>query len=143
MSVWEILFGFQGRLARFPFFGYSMLLGFLLGGWSLLTPALLATETVAGYVVGGALCLALVIASLWSGLAMYAKRLHDLGLGGVHLIWLYGSFAVGVLAWSEALMIIASIVWFLASLWLLLWPGQAAANRFGPSPGSGVRTVPA
>ncbi len=95
MSFSQILFSKKGRLGRAAFFGYSLLAVVLvfvgvLGGMAMVG------VSDSGVVMGFLLLAVFLIAAMWIGLALTIKRLHDMGLSGVHAIWIYGvSFAGG------------------------------------------------
>jgi uncharacterized membrane protein YhaH (DUF805 family) len=108
MPFSQVLFGFQGRLARLPFFGYSILVFFLLGVSIIAGGAMIGVDSGGGgAVLGGLVIFAAIIGGIWAGLALTIKRLHDMGLAGTHAIWIYGlnvaSGAVGT-AFSSALL---------------------------------------
>ena len=87
--------------------------------------------------------LAFVGLGLWSCVALTVKRLHDLGLSGLHAIWANGSFAV-ILALvgyfgddaPDALKAMIGLALLAINVWLIFMHGQRGENRFGPPPGS-------
>jgi len=131
------MFGFHGRVARLPYFGYTALLAVvvvvLIGGGSLGF-----ASGSAGAVLGGALFLAGFVAAVWSGLALTVKRLHDLGLSGVNAVWIVGLNVVGsaVGQASDGLGVAFDLASIAVGLWLLFARGQPQANDYGPAPGS-------
>jgi uncharacterized membrane protein YhaH (DUF805 family) len=115
-------FSFQGRISRASFWGVIgvtllsvMVLGVLI---ALLVPSLSATKLNSGgegmMMVGIGLIYAL---ALWTGLANYAKRLHDIDHSG----WL-------------ALLIAVPLVNLILLIYCGAKEGSTGPNRFGPGP---------
>jgi uncharacterized membrane protein YhaH (DUF805 family) len=132
MTPSEILFGFTGRLARLPYFGYSLLSVLLLGLAAFVAFPLFFAAPVLGVIS----VLALGVVGAWTGLAISAKRLHDLGMSGLHLIWI-AALGTASRAMEESEPLISSlfgvaelIVW----LFLLFAPGEPSDNQYGPAP---------
>jgi uncharacterized membrane protein YhaH (DUF805 family) len=80
--------------------------------------------------------IALAVVLTWSTLAISAKRLHDLGMSALHLIWIC---AIGTAsrATEESQPLISGlfgvaelIVW----LFLLFAPGEPGDNQYGSAP---------
>lgn len=139
MSFTQIMFGFGGRIARLPYFGYNVLAtvvgllcigvgaaGFAMGG--------------GGAVLGGILFLAGLVGLVWASLALAIKRLHDMGMGGIHLVWIAGLGAIGgaVEETSSALSVICTLASLGVQLWLLFTPGEPHSNDYGPPSGAVV-----
>lgn len=111
---------FEGRSAPLEFWMYSLFLvcGYLaifaLG--AALTPL---GDGPVGIVIGAGWVL-FFVANFVPGLALTARRLHDLGLSG-HWIWaFYGAFFIlNMLAWLGYFVVMSL-------------PGNKAENRFGP-----------
>ena len=137
MTLAQTLFGFKGRIARLPYFGYSLLAACVSGVSMLAGVYGFSTDSGGGAILGGLLLLAGVVGSVWAGLALNIKRLQDMGLSGVNAIWIVGLSVVGSVAGQASSMI--EIVCGLASigvgLWILFTPGQPQANEYGPPPG--------
>ena len=123
----------DGRLARLPFFIRSIYLG--------IGTAAVVVMTVPLFAGGGVwwwLGLGVVVASLaffaLSSVSLIVRRLHDLGLSGYHAIWV-GAAEAGwsVLSSAPPRVMFLSLPLGAISLWLLLWPGNRDANRFGQS----------
>lgn len=126
-------FSFRGRLGRLAYFGYGLL-------------ALLVSGIVIG--IGGAFAAGHatipatiligigVVVLLWSSLAISVKRLHDMDLPGIHLVWINTiSSLSGALQWvSPALAIIFGAIYFGVAMWMLFKRGTNGDNRYGPSP---------
>jgi uncharacterized membrane protein YhaH (DUF805 family) len=134
MSFAEALFGFNGRLARLPFFGYCVLLLFLcVLVWA--GAPVIKAETRASGAVLGLVLLAILVGIILCGLGLTIKRLHDMGLAGTHAIWIYG-LNVASVALAPALSILFDIAVGGVFLWLCLGAGQPQSNRYGPVPGA-------
>jgi uncharacterized membrane protein YhaH (DUF805 family) len=132
MSLAEALFGFNGRLARLPFFGCCVLLLFfcvLVGAGA----PVIRAETREGGAVLGLVLLAMLVGVISCGLALTIKRLHDMGLAGTHAIWIYG-LNVASVALAPALSILFDLAVGGVFLWLCLGAGQAQSNQYGPVP---------
>ncbi|MDQ0316652.1 DUF805 domain-containing protein [Amorphus orientalis] len=109
--IW-VVFGFDGRISREPYW-----LGFLLV--SLLASIALTPYRPQGdeQVMMDAGFLVILCVALWSELALVVKRLHDRGLSG----------------WFAALLFVPllNLVVFIV---LGLLPGEKGPNAFGPAP---------
>ena len=119
----ELFFSSTGRLARTPFVVASAAL-FAAAYLFLVTPG--AVQWLAGWFVYPAL--------LIMGCCLLAKRLHDRGRSGWWAaIVIIALIAVWPLPSSFFDFIFAAIViWAVVELGVM--PGEAGANRFGPSP---------
>ena len=151
MSYKPTLFGFRGRMARLPYFGYGLLFLGLCVFLILVWVGLIATGVV-GLIILGSILMWVVCG--WMGLALTIKRLHDLGLSGYHMIWIFGlsvvagqlgsptsSEAIGILSGLSSgtigiLSSLASLASLIVTLWLLFAPGQPRTNGYGPPPGT-------
>jgi uncharacterized membrane protein YhaH (DUF805 family) len=137
------LFSFDGRLRRLAYLRYGIMAS--IAGKLLLVGAAaiaVATRGGVGWAIGAALAALAVAFWAWATVAITAKRLHDLGLSALHLIWL-GPFGVvcgglGELAVPRepVLGVVLGLVPLGIILWLQLAPGQRRENRFGPAPGT-------
>lgn len=141
MTMKEALFGWDGRLNRLQYLGYSMLslllaglaAGVLIGiGSSGSTDANNGGQVVLAVI----LAIPVVVAYCWAAMAVTAKRLHDLGHPTIYLLWIWlinfgsGSFAASSPVLSDLLALIGLGI----SLYLLFAPGQKGDNQFGPQP---------
>jgi uncharacterized membrane protein YhaH (DUF805 family) len=141
MSFTEALFGFNGRLARLPFFGYCVLLLFfcvLVGAGA----PVIRAETREGGAVLGLVLLAILVGVISCGLALIIKRLHDMGLAGTHAIWVYG-LNVASVALTPGLSVLTDLAVAGVFLWLCLGAGQPRSNQYGPVPGVGPKNADA
>lgn len=140
MSPLQILFSGYGRIGRLTYFGYSVL--------SLLVFFAL---TIAGFsnwgdgaspfaLIGVTIVVVALLGTMWTGIALSVKRLHDLGLSGAHLIWIYGiDIALqGVASNGEmsspGITLVLALLALGVKLCLLLAPGQPDQNAYGQPP---------
>jgi uncharacterized membrane protein YhaH (DUF805 family) len=115
MTVGQALFSFQGRMSRRDYW---------LKGFLILLPLGIFNNILAyGVDNDGARALAMIIgvASIWPGLALVVKRLHDRNRSG----W----FAATLLI---PLANIVFMIWILIEVWFLR--GTIGTNRFGDDP---------
>jgi uncharacterized membrane protein YhaH (DUF805 family) len=113
----HFLFGFRGRLTRTR--NALSLLGLPLLLWLAPFVARVLAERISVLGPAGALSAvtALIAVVVLVLLALTVRRLHDIGTTG---FWAVGLLVPWV-SWAFYLLI-------------LLWPGQAGANRHGPDP---------
>jgi len=118
MGVWQILFGFRGRLRRRVFWLWFAaicaiyVLAVADGGMTL--PHFLAITMGKGRLV---VCLAGLPFVLWMTIALWAKRFHDCNLEMFDLL--------------RVLFPIRGWIWGVA---MCMTDGTTGPNRFGPSP---------
>ncbi|MBI2253744.1 MAG: DUF805 domain-containing protein [Proteobacteria bacterium] len=132
MSNWQSIYlSSQGRLARLPYFGYSLLLGVL---YFAVVAVLGMVLGVAGLFIGVALYLVLVLPFY----NLMAKRLQDFGKPGKYA---WGVIAIGVLgmllsmsASMTGIGSLFSLLQLLLALLILFLPGTAGENEYGPQP---------
>ncbi|MBD9467150.1 DUF805 domain-containing protein [Pseudomonas sp. Pdm06] len=115
-------FSFEGRIGRLRYLAWTMVLTLALlplvgiGFW-LSTAWLLASDSVAGLIVGGLLAAVVVLAFAFVSIQFNVQRLHDLGWSG----WLW----------------LINLVPFVGSIFpfiLIIAPGNTGANQYGPPP---------
>ncbi|SCW96122.1 MULTISPECIES: DUF805 domain-containing protein [unclassified Pseudomonas] len=115
-------FSFDGRIGRLRYLAWTMVLTLALlplvgiGFW-LATAWLLASDSVAGLIVGGLLAAVVVLAFAFVSIQFNVQRLHDLGWSG----WLW----------------LINLVPFVGSIFpfiLIIAPGNTGANQYGPPP---------
>ena len=125
------LFSAQGRLARLPYFGYTILTKVIM---ILALLGLVFSFTSHGGIAIGLAMIILVpvlIAMFWASINLTIKRLHDFNFSGMHTIWIYVlAFGTGAFQQSD-FGILLSLVSFGVSLWLLFMPGSPEPNNFG------------
>ena len=132
MSNWQnIYLSSQGRLARLPYFGYSVLL------WVLYFVAAFILTLVLG-AAGLLVAIVVYLALVFPSFNLMAKRLQDFGKPGK---WAWGVIAIGVLGallpLSDSLASIGQLLGLLQlllALLILLLPGTPGANEYGPQP---------
>ncbi len=128
-------FSFDGRLARLPFFLRGIQVG--------IAAAVIFFASLPLFMNGGRLL-------WWAGLvvvaaavavigvcafSLTARRLHDLGLSGYHALWVVAANVLSeALSYGSDKAVLASLPFAAVGLWLMFWPGNKAANGFGPAP---------
>lgn len=113
---------FTGRSGRREFWWYSLFLalGMILIPLLGVAIATIAGEGSAGGWVGGLGTTVFFFANFIPGLALSARRFHDLGVSG-HFLWLvYGG------------MLFFSFLAWIAYLVVMALPGKNMPNRYGP-----------
>ncbi|KHK65351.1 MULTISPECIES: DUF805 domain-containing protein [Pseudomonas] len=115
-------FSFEGRIGRLRYLAWTMVLTLAmlplvgLGFW-LATTWLLASDSIAGLIVGGLVAAVVVLAFAFVSIQFNVQRLHDLGWSG----WLW----------------LINLVPFVGSIFpfiLIIAPGNTGANQYGPPP---------
>jgi uncharacterized membrane protein YhaH (DUF805 family) len=138
MPISHMLFGFTGRLPRLPYFLCTLaFFGVTLAVVILLTAANIAFASVGAVVFTIVVGLAYAVGGVWAGFALMIKRLHDLGLSGVHVIWimLLGAAASAISDIEPVTGILLSCASIGVQLWLYFAPGVGQSNQYGPVPG--------
>ncbi len=133
--MFERFFSFNDRLARLPFFLRGIQVGIaavviffaslplFMNGGRVLWWAGIAVVAVAVAVLG------------ISTVSLTVRRLHDLGLSGYHAIWVVAADAASeVLSHGSTKAVLFSLPLAAIGLWLMVWPGNKDANRFGAVP---------
>ena len=139
MSFSQKMFGFDGRIRRLPYFGFGIL-SCIVGG-VLVGTGIVLMQVGFGFIPGIVVIIAAVAGMIWVSLALTVKRLHDMGLAGIHVIWflLLNLAAGGARALSPGLGILLDVACFGVSLWLLFKRGDDGANQYGPPPEAMLR----
>ncbi|WP_413792905.1 MULTISPECIES: DUF805 domain-containing protein [unclassified Pseudomonas] len=115
-------FSFEGRIGRLRYLAWTMVLTLailpLVGiGFWLASAWLLASDSIAGLIVGGLLATVVVLAFAFVSIQFNVQRLHDLGWSG----WLW----------------LINLVPFVGGIFpfiLIIAPGNTGANQYGPPP---------
>lgn len=96
--MFRILFGFEGRLGRLAFFGWTLVGALIVFATALIwlvigavCAILLPSGTEAPRAMGIAMGASALIVGTWTTLALQAKRLRDLGLKP--MLWIVGAWA--------------------------------------------------
>jgi uncharacterized membrane protein YhaH (DUF805 family) len=141
----EGYFAIEGRIRRWPFFLYSLVLWIIVPLLVLL--AVPAVDNARSPLVAGIIAFfAIFIFTSWAGFALVVKRLHDLGKPGWHYVWMF--FIPGLLtsgfsvhwtgggggAWTIGYGQVWGIVPLIAFLYLVLARGSDGPNKFGYPP---------
>lgn len=117
-------FSFKGRFARLPYFGFSAV-----EFTAVMLFALYWSDNVSqglGLLFDTALVFFVCIFATWANLAITTKRLHDLGLSAVNLIWVFAPSVVPFFfadGWTTLLCMVLSLV---ITAWLLFTPSKQA-----------------
>lgn len=131
-AIIDRYFSFDGRLARLPFFIRGVYLSIAISVVIVASIPLFANGSRILWWSGLALLIGAIGAIAVSELSLTVRRLHDIGLSGYHAIWVGAADVVGsALSYSTEFVVYLSLPLLAIGLWLLFWPGQAGANRFG------------
>jgi len=141
----EGYFSIHGRIRRWRFFLYSLVLGIIIPVLTLL--AIPAVDHARDRFIAGIIAVVgITIFWAWGAFALVVKRLHDLDRPGWHYVWMFllpglltSGFTVhwsggGSGAWSVGYGQVWGIVPVLAFLYLVLARGTDGANKFGYPP---------
>lgn len=143
MSLTQLLFSFQGRLNRQPYW----LIGIAIGVVMTLMAIFTVTNALLEHDIGGITFAILVIFGLlyipaiWIGLAIGTKRLHDRDKSAWWLLVFYVLPSVlSQIGYQMGLL--GGLVFSLASLAVAIWAfvelgclrGTRGPNRYGPDP---------
>jgi uncharacterized membrane protein YhaH (DUF805 family) len=138
MHPFEQLFSASGRIGRLTYLGYSAIAVLLM--MALTGAAFSLWQGGAGphALLGVGIAILAILASLWTGLALTIKRLHDLGYSGYNIVWGFAGMLViaqilamfPVLTFGNTLNVLITA----GELYLLLMPGVSQENRYGPVP---------
>jgi uncharacterized membrane protein YhaH (DUF805 family) len=151
-----LLFSFEGRINRKPYWLASIALGLLgaslIVGLTFLTAAAAEGQLALSPQIAVALLLAVIAAMLFCSLAISVKRLHDRNKSGWWMALYYGvggaqeaANRAGLSGTEEnpteigialALAGLAVGIWYLIDLGIL--KGTPGPNRFGPDPLGGA-----
>ena len=133
--MFERFFSLSGRLARLPFFlrGIQVAIVAVVIFFASLP---LFMNGSRGLWWAGIAVVAVAIAMLGvSTVSLTVRRLHDLGLSGYHAIWVIAAdVAAEVLSYGSSRALLFSLPLAAIGLWLIVWPGNKAADRFGAVP---------
>jgi uncharacterized membrane protein YhaH (DUF805 family) len=136
-SIGTLLFSFRGRINRMPYWLVSL-------GMLIVMAAVFALVGVSGVLQSAMLLLLLLIPSIWIGVALATKRLHDRNKSAWWLVIFY--VLPGILEGIEGFAGDAGIVLLIASLALSIWAlvelgflrGTPGPNDYGPDPLAGA-----
>ncbi|MFO7891720.1 MAG: DUF805 domain-containing protein [bacterium] len=115
-SLGEILFSFSGRICRSEYWGKAFPILF---SYSIIVNIIYYAEVESSGQPGISIFLSLL--SLWPGIAVATKRLHDRNRSGLFLLTLLIPFVNVIFA-----------IWIIIEVWFL--KGTEGENRFGPDP---------
>jgi uncharacterized membrane protein YhaH (DUF805 family) len=131
-GFFERYFSFDGRLARLPFFIRGVYLGIIGTMFLVASIPLFANGARALWWAGLAVVIGGIAFTLTSEVSLIVRRLHDLGLAGYHAIWVAAA-EIGwtIMSYGSDYAILLALPLFGVGLWLMFYPGQVSANRFG------------
>jgi uncharacterized membrane protein YhaH (DUF805 family) len=137
MSIGTLLFSFRGRINRMPYWLVSLAMLIVMA-------AVFALVAGTGFWPSAMLLLLLLIPWLWIGMALAAKRLHDLNKSSWWLVIFYVLPAIleiigGFAGDAEVVLLIASLalsIWAVVELGFLR--GTPGPNDYGPDPLAGT-----
>jgi len=115
-SLGKILFSFKGRICRSEYWKKAFPILF---SYSIIVNLIYYAEVESSGQPVVSIFLSLL--SLWPGLAVATKRLHDRNRSGLFLLTLLIPFVNAIFA-----------IWILIEIWFL--KGTDGENRFGPDP---------
>jgi uncharacterized membrane protein YhaH (DUF805 family) len=166
MNIWQLLFGFDGRISRMTYIVAITALSLIMFAMMLAAAALVTGDPLSSELwefrrenigVWGPIYAGVLLVSFWPGLALVAKRLHDRG----YSMWIGVAFYLGIaiVAWallwfgqvsfdvanapkpSPVYMLVAILVLWPVSMWfiaqLMFMRGVVGPNAFGPDPLAG------
>ncbi|WP_426156701.1 DUF805 domain-containing protein [Pseudomonas sp. TSRC2-2] len=114
-------FSVEGRIGRLRFLAWTMVLSLvtlpIVGVFALIALGLVSGDSTTGLILGGILALFLFIGFMIVSILFSVQRLHDIGWSG----WLW-------------LLNLVPFVGSFFPLVIMLAPGNAGANRYGPPP---------
>jgi uncharacterized membrane protein YhaH (DUF805 family) len=128
-------FSFNDRLARLPFFLRGIQVG--------IAAVVIFFASLPLFMYGGRVLwwagIAVVAAAVAvlgiSTVSLTVRRPHDLGLSGYHAIWVVAADAASeVLSRGSTKAVLFSLPLAAIGLWLMVWPGNKDADRFGAVP---------
>ena len=114
-SLGEILFSFKGRISRSEYWLKAFPILF---SYSIIVNLIYYAEVEAGE---PGISIFLSLLSLWPGLAVATKRLHDRDRSGTFLLTLLIPIVNAIFA-----------IWIIVEVWFL--KGSEGENKFGPDP---------
>jgi len=150
-----LLFDWRGRIGRRSYlFGFLLELFFgVLAVYVILASATYVHSTprtledvgknFVGMGIGVLIFLSIMLfAFVFCNFVLAAKRLHDLGVSAWWYLLPFGLQALSLLVSFLATQVVSAsfieleigLVGTLFSLWMILWPGGAAENQYGPAP---------
>jgi len=131
----KIFFKSEGRIARLPFFGYSVITSLSVLAAVLLAAAMLDSNTAANIVAIG-LILGSIVAAAWANVVLVMKRLKDMNYSPYLVIPIMACniFSSIIQKTAPELSLALSLVVIIAYLFLLFVPGTNGDNQYGEQP---------
>lgn len=123
---------FEGRLARLPFFIRGIYLAIAAIVIFFASIPLFSSGSRLAWWLGVILVVAAIAVLGVGTVSLIVRRLHDLGLSGVHAIWVGAAeFGWTVISEAPASAQVLALPLLAIVLWLQFYPGKPGANRFG------------
>jgi uncharacterized membrane protein YhaH (DUF805 family) len=138
MTLSSLYFGTQGRIGRLGYLGGAVLLTAAATALNLALMAGFQRSQGAGALIVAMLLGVVFIVDAWACIGLTSKRLRDLGIAGVHALWIVGiGLMPGVAApFSPTLALATGAMTLVAAMALIVIPGQKGPNAYGPTPGA-------
>jgi uncharacterized membrane protein YhaH (DUF805 family) len=141
LSTSKLLFSFEGRISRQPYWLVSVAMILLTMAVLGLVFGTVLVDGVGAVAAGAPWLLIIYVPLIWVGLAVATKRLHDRNRSAW---WLVPFYALPVVldavgdALGESLGIVLSLASLAISIWALVelgfLRGTPGPNRYGPDP---------
>lgn len=127
----------EGRIGRLRYiaYGWAVVLAVMIVG------ILAAIAIPAGFKIAFLPLVAVGIVAVWLGLRTTVLRLHDVNLSGKWILFFVLLGAISGAIRSPAIMGISTVLMWLGTLALVVWPGRAEANDYGPPSGPNTTLI--
>jgi len=131
----KTFFKSDGRMARLPFFGYSIAVTITVVA-AVVLGAMMIDKNTAANVVAIALILVSVVAAIWANIVLMMKRLKDMNYSPYLVIPIMACnmFSGFVEKAAPQLSLALSLLTIIAYLFLFFVPGTKGDNQYGEQP---------
>ena len=124
-----------GRISRLTYFITQITVFFVAG---LISAILLALgESIDNLsILFDLTSLGVILLAAYIGIVLTIKRLHDIGYGGINVIWIF-ALNIGTTLFEKVnstVSLLFALVSFVVALWLLFAPGTPGDNLYGSNP---------
>ncbi len=145
MNLSRLYVSFEGRLERIPYLAALLVLTLVSVTISTVGSHLFRNYPGAAALVVAMAMAAITFANVWAVLALYAKRLHDMGYSAWHGTWILATplAAMATLVMAPMIAFVLLAITAAAGLGLVFVPGTPGPNAYGPAPGGSPRAMPA
>lgn len=136
MNFARLYVSFDGRLERIPYLGALLALTLASVTVSTVGSHLFRTYPGAAALVVAMAMAAITFANVWAVLALYAKRLHDMGHSAWHGTWILATplAAMTTLVMAPMISFVLLAITAVVGLGLVFVPGTPGPNAYGPAP---------